>query len=116
MVLLGNVCQVEACFDPFRDCVSLGAREVYGLRRKYLKHVNHFCHTQSYSYVTLVKRKLVSVCLEIVLISVQHRYTYVLNVPWAWKSFWARPMVLGVVSLVEARVGPFGGSFRLSAR
>ena len=29
---------------------------------------------------------------------------YVLNVPWAWKSFWAQPMVLlGVVSLVEAR-------------
>ena len=23
MVLLGNVCQVEACFGPFRDCVRL---------------------------------------------------------------------------------------------
>ena len=66
----------------------------------YLEHENHFGHTESYSYVTLVKRKLVSVRLEIVLISAQHRYTYVLNVPWAWKSFWAPPMVLlGVMSL-----------------
>ena len=65
----------------------------------------------------MVKRKLVSVRLQIVLISGQHRYTYVLNVPWAWKSFWAQPMVLlGVVSLVEARVGPFGGSVSFSAR
>ena len=65
----------------------------------------------------MVKRKLVLVCLEIVVISAQHRYTYVLNVPWAWKSFWAQPMVLlGVMSLVEARVGSFGGSVSLSAR
>jgi hypothetical protein len=26
MVLIGNVCQVEACFGPFGDSVSLGAR------------------------------------------------------------------------------------------
>ena len=65
----------------------------------------------------MVKRKLVSVCLEIVLILAQHRYTYVLNVPWASKSFWAQPMVLlDVVSLVEALVSPFGGSVSLSAR
>ena len=65
----------------------------------------------------MVKRKLVSVHFEIVLISAQHRYTYVLNVPWAWKSFWAPPMVLlGVVSHVEARVGLIGGSVSLSAR
>ena len=65
----------------------------------------------------MVKTNLVLVRFEIVLISAQHRYTYVLNVPWAWKSFWAQPMVLlGVVSLVEARVSPFGGSVSLSAR
>ena len=87
------------------------------MRRMYLEHVNHFGHTQSYSYVTFVKRKLVSVRLVIVLISVHNRYTYVLNVSWAWKSFWVQPMVLlGVVSLVEAHVGPFGGSVSLSAR
>ena len=87
------------------------------MRRMYLEHVNHFGHTQSYSYVKLVKRKHVSVHLEIVLILAQHRYMYELNVPWAWKSFWAKPMaLLGVVSLVEARVGPFGGSVSLCAR
>jgi hypothetical protein len=26
MVLLGNVCQVEACFGPFADSVSLGTK------------------------------------------------------------------------------------------
>jgi hypothetical protein len=31
MVLLGDVCQVEARFGPFGDSVSLGARSVYGL-------------------------------------------------------------------------------------
>jgi hypothetical protein len=31
MVHLGNVCQVEACFSPFGDSVSLGARLVHGL-------------------------------------------------------------------------------------
>jgi hypothetical protein len=33
MVLLGDMCQVEAHFGIFRDSVSLGARSVYGLRR-----------------------------------------------------------------------------------
>ena len=49
MVLLANGGQEEARFDPFGDSVNLVAR--------------------------LVKRKLVSVCLEVVLISGQHRYT-----------------------------------------
>ena len=39
------------------------------------------------------------------------------NVPWAWKSFWAHPMVLlADVSHVEARFGPFGDSVNLGAR
>jgi hypothetical protein len=33
MVLLGDVCQVEAHFGIFGDSVSLGARSVYGLRQ-----------------------------------------------------------------------------------
>jgi hypothetical protein len=32
MKLLGNMGQVEAYFDPFEDCVNLGARYVHGLR------------------------------------------------------------------------------------
>jgi hypothetical protein len=31
MVLLDDVCQVEACLGPFGDSVSLGIRLVYGL-------------------------------------------------------------------------------------
>ena len=65
----------------------------------------------------MVKRKFVSVHLQIVLISTKRRYTYVLNVLWAWKSFWAQPMVLlGVMSHVEPSLGPFGGSVRLGGR
>ena len=73
MVLLGNVCQVEACFGLFQDCVSLHARLVHGLQRMYLGHGNHFGHTRSYSYVTWAKRKLVSFHLEVVLVSVQDK-------------------------------------------
>jgi hypothetical protein len=32
MVLLGDMCQVEARFGPFRDSVNLSARWVHGLR------------------------------------------------------------------------------------
>jgi hypothetical protein len=33
MVLLGNVCLVEACFSPFGDSVSLGTRYVHSAGR-----------------------------------------------------------------------------------
>jgi hypothetical protein len=46
MVLLGDVCQVEAYFCPFGDNVNLGARKVYGLRRMYHGHGNHFGHAR----------------------------------------------------------------------
>ena len=75
MVLLGNVCQVEACYGMFRDSVSLRAREVHGLHRTYHRLGNHFGHNRWYSYVTLVKWKLVPVHLEIVLITTQDRCT-----------------------------------------
>jgi hypothetical protein len=35
MVLQRNVCQVETCFGLFVESVSLGARQVHGLRRMY---------------------------------------------------------------------------------
>ena len=83
----------------------------------FLGHGNHFGHTRSYSYVTLVKRKLVSVCLEVVLISGQHRYMVCAECTMGLE------IILGtadgtprVVSHVEARVSPFGGSVSLSAR
>ena len=83
----------------------------------FLGHGNHFGHTRSYSYVTFVKRKLVSVCLEVVLISGQHRYTVCAKCSMGMEIILAPPMVLlGVVSHVEACFGPFGGSVSLSAR
>ena len=64
-----------------------------------------------------LKWKLVLVRLEVVLVLAQDRRMVLLNAPREWKSFWAPPMVLrGVVSQVEARVGPFGGSVSLSTR
>jgi hypothetical protein len=45
MVILGDVGQVEACFDPFGESVNLSARWVHGLRRMYHGHGNHFGHT-----------------------------------------------------------------------
>jgi hypothetical protein len=42
---------------------------------------------------------------------------FALNVPWAWKLFWAYPMELqGNVGQMEARFGPFGGSINLDTR
>jgi hypothetical protein len=40
---------------------------------------------------------------------------FALNVPLAWKSFWAHSMVLlGDLCLVEAHFGPFGDNVNLS--
>jgi hypothetical protein len=72
-VLLGDVCQVEAHFGPFRDSVKQGARYVYGLRRMYHRHGNLFRHIRWCFWVTMVKWKLILVNLEIVLISMQDR-------------------------------------------
>jgi hypothetical protein len=53
--------------------------------------------------------KLVSVHLEIMLVSANDRCIIWLNVPWAWKSLWAHPMVLLCnVCQVKACFGPFG--------
>jgi hypothetical protein len=75
MVLLGDVCQVEAHFGLYADIVSLGTRSVYGLRQMYHGHGNLLRHTQRYFQVTLVKWKLISDRLEVVLISTQDRRT-----------------------------------------
>jgi hypothetical protein len=64
MVLLGDVDQVEACFGPFEDSVTVDARLVHSLRQTCNKLRNHFGHTRWNSYVTLVKWKLIWVCLD----------------------------------------------------
>jgi hypothetical protein len=64
-----------------------------------------------------MKQKLILICLQIVLISMQDRSRFAPNVPWAWKLLWAHPMVLLCnVCQVEACIGPFRGNVNLSAR
>jgi hypothetical protein len=64
-----------------------------------------------------VKQKLVLVHLEIVLIQRKIGTWFAPNVPWAWKSFRAHPMVLlGVVCQVEARFVPFGDTINIGIR
>ena len=60
--------------------------------------------------------KLVSVRLEIVLISTHDRCTVGAECTTGTESFWAQLMVLlGDMSDVEARFGPFGDSVNLDA-
>jgi hypothetical protein len=75
MVLLGDEAQVEACFSPFGDNANLDARLVHCLCRTYHRLENHFGHTRWYSYVMWVMSNLISVHLEMVLVSVQYRCT-----------------------------------------
>jgi hypothetical protein len=51
MELLGDVDQGESCFGPFEEGVSVGARQMHGLRQMYHSISNHFGHTQLYSDV-----------------------------------------------------------------
>jgi hypothetical protein len=88
LILLGNVCQVEACFTPFGDSVNLSARWVHGLRRMYNGCGNHFRQTRWYSKVTWVKWKLISLRLEIHKIGAR----FATNLPRAWKSLWAHAL------------------------
>ena len=60
---------------------------------------------------------LISICLEMVLVSVQDGCTVCAKHTMAQKSFWTHLMVLqGDEAQVEARFGPFGGSVILDAR
>jgi hypothetical protein len=59
MELLGNMGHVESRSDPFGDSVSVSARLVHSLRQMYHRLRNRFGFTQCYSWVTMVKWKLV---------------------------------------------------------
>jgi hypothetical protein len=73
LIVLCRVDQAEADFDLFGESFSLGATKVHGLRLMYHVHGNCFQHTRWYSYVMYVKRKPVSVRLDVVLVSAQDR-------------------------------------------
>jgi hypothetical protein len=75
MELLGDVGHVESCLDPFGDTVSVGARLVHDLRQTYHMLRNHFGRIQWNSKVTWVMWNHVTIRFEIVLVSLQDRYT-----------------------------------------
>ena len=49
MELLGDMGHVESRFGPFGDGVSVGARQVHGLRQMYHGLRNRFGRTRCYS-------------------------------------------------------------------
>jgi hypothetical protein len=75
MELLDDEAKVEACFGPFGDSANLDERYVHGLRRTYYGLRNRFRCTRCCSKVMMLRRKLILVCLEIVLILTQDRCT-----------------------------------------
>jgi hypothetical protein len=76
---------------------------------------NHFGGTQRNSLVTWVMWNLVSVCLEILLVSMQDRSIFCTERTLG--SDWMHPMVLlGDEAQVETHFGLFGDSANLEAR
>ena len=49
MELLVDTGHVESCFGPFGDGVSVGARQVHGLRQTYHRLRNRYGHNRWYS-------------------------------------------------------------------
>ena len=66
---------MEAHFSLFGDSVNLDTRQVHGLRQIHYGLRNHFGITPWYSDVMWVKWILVSLHLEILLVSTQDRGT-----------------------------------------
>ena len=66
---------MEAHLSLFGDSVNLDARQVRGLCQMHYRLKNHFGCTRWYSNVMWVKWILVSVHLEIVLVSTQDKST-----------------------------------------
>jgi hypothetical protein len=75
MELLDDEAQVEARFGPFGDSANLDAMYVHDLRRTYYRLRNRFTYTRWCAKVMRLRRKLISVCLEIVLILTEDRCT-----------------------------------------
>jgi hypothetical protein len=75
MVLLGDEAQVEARFNPFEGSANLDARQVHSLCQTYHNIRNCFGRTRWNSKVMWVMSNLILVHLEIVLVSVQDRFT-----------------------------------------
>ena len=75
MELLGDMGHVESCFGPVGDGVSVGARQVHGLRQTYHRLRKSLWMHPMVLLGDGVMWNLVSVCLETVFVSVQDRCT-----------------------------------------
>jgi hypothetical protein len=73
--LVDDEAQVEAHFGPFGDSANFYARYVHSLHRTYHRLRNRFRCTRWYFEVMRLKRKLILVRLEIMLILTQDRCT-----------------------------------------
>jgi hypothetical protein len=72
---LGDLGHVKSHFGPIGESCILGARLVHGLRRAYNRLVNCFGCTQRNSMVMCVMSNLISVRLQMVIVSVHNRST-----------------------------------------
>jgi hypothetical protein len=106
MELLDDVGQLEARFGQLGEIVNLNARLEHGLCQAYHWLKNHFGCTWLLSYVMWVKSKLVLICLEIVLISIQDRCTVCIEHAIGSK------IVLGAFDRTPRWHGTSGSSFR----
>jgi hypothetical protein len=75
MILLGDEAQVEACLSPFGDSGNLDARKVRYLCQMYHRFGNHVRTHPMELLGEWVMWNVVSVRLETILVSVQHRCT-----------------------------------------
>ena len=108
---------MEAHLSLFGDSVNLDARHVHGLRQMHYRLRNHFGFTRWYSDVTWVKWILISVQLEIVLVSMQDRSMVCAERTIGSEINLVHLMVLiGDVGEVEARFSSFRDSVNLDAR
>ena len=108
---------MEAHLSLFGDNVNLDERQVHGLRQMHYRLRNHIGCIRWYSDVTWVNWILVSVHLEIVLVSTQDRSTVCAECTIGSEISFDAPMgLLGDVGEVEARFSPFRGSVNLDAR
>ena len=108
---------MEAHLSLFVDSVNLDERQVHGLRQMHYRLRNNFGCILWYSDVTWVKWMLVSVHLEIVVVSMQDRSTICAERTIGSEISLVHLMVLlGDVGEVEVRFGPFRDSVNLDAR
>ena len=117
MELLRDVGHVKSDFGLFGDSVDFGAIYLHGLRRTHHRVGNRLECTRWNTKVRLDLWKLVSIRLEIVLVSVQDRCTVCATRTIGLDIVFILPMaLLGDEAQVEAPFSLFVDSANLDAR